>query len=81
VGLRLYDSAWVTVETQDAALQVHKDRKNPAAFNVGDFQYDIDARPLLSSVGAPNITGLLSLQKAREAGLNTAYNWDADALR
>jgi hypothetical protein len=77
MGLRLYDSAWVTVAGLAEPLQVRKDRKNPAIFNVGDFQYDIDGRPTLVSVNAPVLTGLHSLQSAKEAGLRTDYNHNA----
>jgi len=76
MATRLYDSAWVRIEDRDDALQVHKDRKNPAAFNVGDYQYDIDARPLGGAEGAPVIISIHSLQSAREAGLSTTYNRD-----
>lgn len=76
MAIRLYDSAWVHIEGRDEALQVHKDRKNPSAFNVGDHQYDIDARPLGGSDGAPAIVSIHSLQSAREAGLSTTYNRD-----
>ncbi|MGA9658324.1 MAG: hypothetical protein WBQ60_04400 [Asticcacaulis sp.] len=78
MGIRLYDSAWVKVENQELALQVRKDSKNPAAFNVGDYQYDIDGMPLKTSEGAPKIESLHSLQSAKEAGLRTEYNRDVD---
>ena len=74
MAIRIYDSAWVRIEGRDDALRVQRDRKNPAAFNVGDHQYDIDARPFRRADGAPVIISLHSLQSAREAGLTTNYN-------
>ena len=74
--IRLYESAWVRVEGRDEPLQVQRDRRNAAAFNVGDYQYDIDARPLRGAELAPPIIAILSLQSAREAGLATQYNRD-----
>ena len=76
MAIRLYDSAWVRIEGRDDALQVHKDRKNPAAFNVGDHQCDIDARPLGAADDVPTIVSIHSLQSAREAGLSLAYKRD-----
>lgn len=78
MGIRLYDSAWVAVDGINAALQVRKDGRNPAAFNVGDFQYDIDGRPLPSNPDAPTILQLHSLQSAKEAGLQVRYDRDID---
>ena len=78
MSIRLYDSAWVIVENGQEPLQVHKDGRNPAAFNVGEYQYDIDGRALSTSTGAPLIVSLHSLQSAKEAGLRTAYNRDID---
>ena len=75
VSTRLYDTAWVSVEGIEHPLQVQKDRRNPAAFIVGDYSYDIDGRPLASQgplalqATAPKILNLHSLQSAREAGL------------
>jgi len=76
MSFRLYESAWVRIEGHDEPMQVRRDRKNAAAFNVGDYQYDIDARPLRQNDGAPRIVTVLSLQAAREAGLATEYNRD-----
>ncbi len=73
MSFRLYESAWVQVEGFDEPAQAHKDRSNLAAFNVMGFQYDIDARPLPSSPGAPRLLSLLSLQAIREAGLSSGY--------
>ena len=78
MGIRLYDSAWVMLEGVPEPLQVSKDRLNAAAFNVGDFQYDIDGRPLKSNLQAPAIVSLHSLQSAKEAGLRTTYARDID---
>ncbi len=74
MALRLYDSAWVRIEGRDEPLQVQRDRKNAAAFHIGDFQYDIDARPLRPGDKAPAIITVLSLQAVREAGLAPDYN-------
>ena len=79
MAIRLYDSAWVRIEGSDDALQVQKDIKNPAAFNIGDHQYDIDARPLRLADGVPAIVFIHSLQSAREAGLSTQYRQTAHA--
>lgn len=76
MAIRLYESAWVRTEGGDRPLQVYRDRKNAAAFNVVTHQYDIDGRPLRVSGQAPEIVSVLSLQAAREAGLSTAYNGD-----
>ena len=76
--IRLYDSAWVELEGQRSPLQVFKDRKNPAIFNVGEFQYDVDGRPSKSTVDALTIVRLHSLQSARDAGLATDYKRNAD---
>lgn len=73
MSFRLYESAWVRIEGLDEPAQVHRDRTNLAAFNVGGFQYDIDARPLPTSGGAPRLLALLSLQAVREAGLSSGY--------
>ena len=74
MAIRLYDSAWVRIEGREEALQVQRDRKKPAAFNVGDYQYDIDARPLRETDAAPAIIMIHSLQSAREAGLPSNYS-------
>ncbi len=73
---RLYDSVWVEVEGRADAVQASKDRRNPAAFNVGDYQYDIDGRPLGSLTEAPRIVRIHSLESARAAGLAINYNRD-----
>jgi hypothetical protein len=78
MAFRLYDSAWVELEGQGAPVQVFKDRKNPAAFNVGEYQYDVDGRPLKSMIDAPVIVRLHSLQSARDAGLSTQYRREVD---
>ena len=62
------------IEGSEAPLQVQRDRKNAAAFNVGDYQYDIDGRPLCPTDKAPAIAAVLSLQAIREAGLASDYN-------
>ena len=76
--IRLYENAWVELDGQGRSLQVFKDRKNPAAFNIGEYQYDIDGRPLKSTVDAPTIVRLHSLMTARNAGLSIQYNRDVD---
>ncbi len=74
--MRLYESAWVQIEGQDHPVQVSRDRHNAAAFNVADWQYDIDGRPMKANPDAPRLVKILSLQAAREAGLRTDYNKD-----
>ncbi len=76
MAIRLYQSAWVRIDGNDKPLQVHRDRKNAAAFNIGDHQYDIDGRPLQSADSVPRILAVLSLQAVREAGLATDYSGD-----
>ena len=78
MSLRLYESAWVVVEGAAQPVQVHRDPVNRAAFQVGDFQYDIDARPLPVHSGAPAILSILDLQASREAGLPSNYGRDID---
>ncbi|MDV6331057.1 hypothetical protein [Asticcacaulis sp. 201] len=78
MGIRLYDSAWVVVEGLEQPLQVRKDPRNPAAFTVGDHQYDIDGRPIKNLDLVPRITAIHSLQSAREAGLRIHYDGNAD---
>ena len=78
MGIRLYDSAWVVVEGLEQPLQARKDPRNPAAFNVGDHQYDIDGRALRTTDAVPRITAIHSLQSAREAGLRIQYDGSAD---
>jgi hypothetical protein len=74
MSLRLYDSAWVMVEGAEQPQRVSKDRKNPAAFNIGDYQYDIDGYGLVRDTNAPKIVEILSLQAVKEAGLRTDYD-------
>lgn len=74
--MRLYETAWVQLNGQEQPLQVHKDRSNAAIFNVGDYQYDIDGRPMRTTPDAPRIVKILSLQEARELGLRQDYNRD-----
>lgn len=74
--MRLYESAWVLIEGHEQPLQVSRDRSNAAVFNVGDWQYDIDARPFKTNPDAPPVVKILSLQAAREAGLRQDYNKD-----
>lgn len=81
MSFRLYESAWVQLDGVDQPFQVHKDPANPAAFNVGGHQYDIDARPLTRTSDAPRIASILSIQAAREAGLRSNYGEGADAAR
>ena len=73
MSFRLYESAWVQIEGVEKPAQVHKDRINPAAFNVEGFQYDIDARALSETSGAPRLLSILSFQAIREAGLHGNY--------
>ena len=74
MGIRLYDSVWVELEGFAEAFQVSRDRRDLAAFHAGDYQYDIDGRPNKSTVDAPKIIRLHSLQSARAAGLPTRYD-------
>ena len=53
--MRLYVTAWVQLDGHEKPFQVQKDRNNAAVFNVGDWQYDIDARPMRTSPDAPRI--------------------------
>jgi len=73
VNFRLYESAWVQVEGLEHPAQVHKDRSNPAAFDVAGFKYDIDARALFPGDGAPRLMSLLSLKAVRDASLQGEY--------
>ncbi len=79
MSFRLYESAWVSVAGVDQPIQVHKDPANPAAFDVGGYKYDIDARPLVNNADTPKITALLSIQAVREAGLRSHYGDEADS--
>lgn len=74
MAIRLYDSAWVNLDGGNEPQQVRKDRKNPAAFNVGGYLYDIDGFPMHGQEGAPRIAFVHNLQSAREAGLKMEYN-------
>ncbi len=74
---RLYESAWVAVEGVENPVLVHRDPSNRAAFDVGGFSYDIDARALAQM--APPILSILSVQAVREAGLSSQYGQDVDA--
>lgn len=73
MSFRLYESAWVQIEGVEKPAEVHRDRLSPAAFNVEGFQYDIDARALPGTSGAPRLLSILSLQAIREAGLHGHY--------
>jgi hypothetical protein len=79
MSFRLYESAWVNVDGVDKPCQARKDPTNMAAFIVGDYQYDIDARPLAGAGAAPAILSILSLQAMREFGLRSNYNRDVEA--
>ena len=78
MSFRLYESAWVMVEGIEAPVAVHRDPVNRAAFQVGDCQYDVDARPLHPR-DAPPILSILSLQAVREAGLHSNYGGGMDS--
>ncbi len=73
MSFRLYDSAWVQVDGVEEPVQAHKNLRVPGTFLVHGHAYDIDARPLASSSGAPAIRAILSIQAAREAGLRSHY--------
>ena len=74
MGIRLYDSVWVELEGSAEPIQVRRDPRNLAAFRAGDFQYDIDGRPLNLLINVPRIIRLHNLQSAREAGLPMRYD-------
>jgi hypothetical protein len=74
MSFRLYASAWVRVDGVDTPVLVQKDPRHPGAFLVGDYSYDIDARPLAPASGAPAITSILSMQAVHEAGLRNTYD-------
>ena len=76
MAIRLYDSAWVQVEGKGEAVQVFKDRNNPAAFNIDGHLYDIDGRPFAGHQTAPAIVRLHSLQSAKDVGLAPSYRGD-----
>ena len=77
MGTRLYDTAWVSVEGVEQPLQVRKDKRNPAAFVVGDYFYDIDGRAMGSQGPVPRILTVHSLQSAREIGLKVSVDMGA----
>lgn len=79
MSFRLYESAWVVVEGVEQPLQVHRNLLNRAAFDVGGFQYDIDARALRPDAATPQILSILSLEAVRDAGLRSNYGRDIDA--
>ena len=66
---RLYENAWVQIDGVEQPVQAHKDPINRAAFNVGGYQYDIDARAMPGETNAPALVSILSLADIREAGL------------
>lgn len=69
--MRLYDSAWVRLEGNDQKpVRVFKNRTNPALFDVGDYQYDIDGRPAPGHAEAPALSALLSLRDIRDLALS-----------
>ena len=69
MSIRLYDTAWIELEGQDAPVQVRRDVQRHDAFRVGEHAYDIDGRPDPSTMDAPRIVRVLSLQSVREVGL------------
>ncbi|MEI9904040.1 MAG: hypothetical protein WDN06_08670 [Asticcacaulis sp.] len=78
MSFRLYESAWVYLEGLDEPVQVRRDPVNRAAFHVGSFPYDIDARPLSPGRATPHILSILSLEAVRAAGLHSHYGRDID---
>ena len=74
MSFRLYESAWVRVDGLDQPVQVRKDPQRLGAFWVAGHSYDIDARPVMPSAGAPAITSILSVQAVHEAGLRNTYD-------
>ncbi len=73
MSFRLYESAWVRVDGVEAPVQVHKATQSPGTFLVAGNAYDIDARSIDPSSGAPAITAILSIQAVHEAGLRSHY--------
>ncbi len=73
MSFRLYESAWVRIDGMDEPVQVRKDPQRLGAFLVAGHTYDIDARPVTPSSGAPAIASLLSVQAVHEAGLRSSY--------
>jgi hypothetical protein len=73
MSFRLYESAWVRVDGVEEPVQAHKAPNVPGTFVVHGNAYDIDARPVDPSSGAPAILAILSIQAAHEAGLRSRY--------
>jgi hypothetical protein len=69
MSIRLYDTAWIELEGQATPVQVRRDVQRHDVFRVGDQGYDIDGRPDVSTLEAPRIVRVLSLQTVRESGL------------
>ena len=69
MSIRLYDTAWIELEGQNVPVQVRRDMQRHDIFRCGDHAYDIDGRPASSTVDAPRIVRVLSLQSVREVGL------------
>lgn len=66
------------MEGVEQPLQVHKDKRNPALFLVGDYIYDIDGRAMGSQgPSVPRILMVHSLQSAREIGLKVNVDMGA----
>ncbi len=69
MSFRLYENAWVQIDGVEQPVQAHKDPINRAAFNVGGYRYDIDARAMPGETNAPALVRILSLADIRDAGL------------
>jgi hypothetical protein len=68
--MRLYDGAWVRTEgSEDQPVQAFKNKRNPALFDIGGYQYDIDGRVAPTNPDVPKLAALLSLSEVRELGL------------
>lgn len=76
MSIRLYESAWVTVEGVEEPCQVHRDPSNRAVFIANGHRYDVDARAFSKDGDTPPILSILSLQAMRESGLRSGYNRD-----
>lgn len=76
MSIRLYESAWVTVEGVEEPCQARRDPSNGAVFIVHGDRYDVDARALSKGGDTPVILSILSLQAMRESGLRSGYNRD-----
>lgn len=76
MSIRLYESAWVTVEGAEEPCQARRDPSSGAVFIVNGHRYDVDARAVAKGEDTPAILSILSLQAMRESGLRSGYDRD-----